>query len=116
FRPLFRYRYPAAGTKRREFIYVDAPSANFTPAFLRFRGTAAPKSLPVSTLTKAEVSRTLAFTMSYKEGNDYLHERNGSFSYQQALTMSANDAGFDLNYSEDLVRNYLIQRKIVSPP
>ncbi len=116
FNGMVRYMFPADGTKRREFIYIDGPAGTSNPLFLRFRGTAAPKSLPVSTMSQAEVSRTLAFTMSFKEGIYQLYERTGSLSYQQALTVGANDGGFDLDDSVTHVRNYLIQHKIINPP
>jgi hypothetical protein len=116
FRTMVRYTFPTTGTKRRDFIYIDAPGGASNPLFLRFRGTAAPAILPISTLLKAQVSRTLAFTMSFKDYIYLLYERTGTLSYQQALTVSANDADLALDDAVTLVRNDLIRRKIINPP
>jgi hypothetical protein len=97
----------------RQFIYSSDSDGGTPVNTFRFRSTAKPVNLPISSSSAELTSRTLTYSGWFYALAAYNFEETATFNYQKRLTIEANDASKDLPGAVNLVLDDLRRRNLI---
>jgi len=104
---------PAITKATRTFIYASSSDSSVPVDTFRFRSSSKPLLLTVATGSTQLTARTLSYQGWFYAFAAFNYEESATFTYQQRLTVQANDANKTLAGAVDLVLDDLRARKLI---